>query len=167
MNTNPIVVQERMSIDNTDWIHSQVQKKKQQSEPDDLIDAHQDGIMKGITRHERVLQAALNENLIKIFEISEKYFHEVKNNLSPKNMYIKVHNITCYESLIIVNKKKYLNRSQRAEAYEKMRDINNLIKSEIFRISFSFKTESENLNEDSIISDGFFFKYAPKSRKTQ
>jgi hypothetical protein len=160
-----MIITERIPIDTTDWVESENQKLQQTSDPDDLIDAHLSGIKIGLNKKEMMIQQAFDKNIEEALNSTSDLYKDLESDINPVGMFLKVHNISSYEVLILVDKNSYLNSVNRKLAYEKIRKIENNIKSNIFKLSITLKPNSENTSETAINANGFFYKYEPKSRQ--
>lgn len=138
------------------------EKSKDVYTGDDLIDAFLRGKKVGQDEHYRILSKQLEENINKAAELAENLFDEIsKNKIQPIEIHLKAEDITKYKALVIVSKDDFISDNFR-QVYTIARKIKDKSETENFYISFAFTTSSEHLNEQLLLSDGFFMKYEKK-----
>lgn len=111
---------------------------------------------------------SLSKNLNKAATLSESIFHTANNDyfVHITKAYLKLETIHQYETLFLVDKKDFLSDKLR-EVYQKSHSIKADFNCDDFYISFKFMPFSEDLNLDSLHSDGFTLVYNSERRKQQ
>ena len=154
------------AIPSEDWENAANKAKKEaHSEPDDIIQAWEAGIDRGINETERVLVKHFQANLHEISEITEKFYSELKSeiDLTPVNAFLRVNSISSFDILFVVDLEKYIT-GNRKTAYQRARDLRSeFCKGSDIKIDISFMADSSNFNPKMVNAEGFTFKYAPKS----
>ena len=99
-------------------------------------------------------------NLSKATTLSETIFHTAYEDykVKIKKALLKIDNIEHFETLFIVDRGTYFSENLK-EVYKKSFSIKKDFNCDTFRIDFKFMPSSENLNIESINSDGFVFSY--------
>jgi hypothetical protein len=129
---------------------------------DDLIDAFLKGKEAGKNERERILINQLNNNIIHAANISEKMFSEAaKKKIKLLSIHLKAEDITRYVALFVADKEDFLSDKFRS-LYIKAQKLKDEAETDNFYISFSFMPQSPALDENCLISDGFFMKYEKK-----
>jgi len=124
------------------------------------------GMRIAVKTQKATLVKKFQENFLGATNTSELLYSRLnkETNLGCNKMFLKIHNIKIFETLIVVSFDSYLTPN-RQKGYEIARQIKNETKNKNFSIIFTFLPETKSLNIKSVSGDGFFFKYAPKSQK--
>lgn len=86
----------------------------------------------------------------------------LKSKLKEKNievvgMFLKISDFKAFKCLVILNSDDYYNDDKRRNAYKLSRHINDT--NSRIELQFSLMSNSEEMDESNIISDGYSFKY--------
>jgi len=126
---------------------------------DDLIDAYVKGKEEGKDEFLKILAKQFNDNIVIATSVSEKLLEEAeKLNIKFDGIRIKAEGITKFIALFLTNEVDFISDKFR-RIYTLSRKLKNQSESASFYITFSFIPVTNNLNEKSLSSDGFFLKY--------
>jgi len=142
---------------------NQEAKKSIKSEPDDIIHAWESGVDKGMDTTQQILKKSFLENIQKAFNVSESLYAKLGSIAKIENVYLRANDITNFETLLIVEKAAYISE-KRNEIYEIARATKAESKGDFFNISFTFMPYANSINQNSLNSEGFVFKYEGQSR---
>lgn len=128
---------------------------------------------KGIKRGKQMAISDLKKNLkmkfkknkIKAQKMGVKFFSILnKNGFNCSVVYLMVEDMSKFRLLFLVNKDKYLSeefKNIRSLAISERKKINKTN----FYISLMFVPEVQTLDQNKIVSEGYFYSYNGKSRK--
>lgn len=126
--------------------------------------AFDEGFKKGIDAKEVALKNFFSLNIDKATNLGELLFKKFESlDFKCNHLMLKALDLRSFEFLFIVDEQKYLSVS-RKEIYKLIRDTKKENNSQEFRFECLIMPESESINYDLIISEGFSLKYEPKSR---
>lgn len=126
--------------------------------------AFHEGFRKGLDAKEVALKNFFNQNIDKATNLAESLFEKFENlNFKCNHLMLKALDLRSFELLFIVDEKKYLDESKKA-AYKLIRETKKEVNSQEFRFECLIMPESQSINFDLIISEGFSLKYEPKAR---
>lgn len=137
-------------------------QKEGTSSPDPIIDAYLKGLEAGKTEYTQVLTSQFAANMNESGVATEKLLCELEKHKVPvQAVFLKADGITSFEVLFIVNEKDFIADDFRS-IYTIARQIKNEHLSDNYYIAFSFMPQSNNFKENSLIADGYSWKYSKK-----
>jgi hypothetical protein len=127
-----------------------------------MIDTYLQGVKDGKDEVFNKLRKLFRTNLKNATEISENLAIDAKSKrVNFKSIHLRADDIYNFTVLFIIEKEDFLN-----EKFKKVLKVarNNKVEAlkENFYINFNFVPFSANLNEKSILADGYFLKYDKK-----
>ncbi|HBX50907.1 MAG: hypothetical protein A2275_11075 [Bacteroidetes bacterium RIFOXYA12_FULL_35_11] len=126
---------------------------------EDVLNAYEKGVHKGKQLAIDDTKKFFTENLIKAQTLSSDFLSYIARlGINCKTAYLSIERIDKFKALFIVEKENYLQDEFKkiyceAFGFRKMHNNNQ------FELRFSFMAESDDLNEEVIISDGYIFKH--------
>lgn len=78
-------------------------------------------------------------------------------NVNVINMYLKFVDFATFKCLVIIKKEDFYNKEKRWKSYKISEHINST--NSRINLTFSFTSDTEDLFEDNITSDGYIFRY--------
>lgn len=127
---------------------------------DDLINAYIQGKKEGLEQTKKLVF----DHLIKNIEKSGNHVAEVfvflkENNFTPLSAYLKINSWDDLSIMLIIPEKEFI-EDRVLKVYDFLTDFEENVKEELYSLEFNIcDTEEDNLNEQHIISDGYFLKY--------
>ncbi len=154
-----------INLETKGWITSNAEKMKE-SHPDDLINAWQMGVNKGLSLKNKIVKQYFEEKFNKALEEATQLFNFLndKVKMNCKEAYFKVNDIVDFEVLYLVDSKNYLSEKLH-RCYDEALKIKADCKKEDFSFNFSFKPKTKNTKAEYIYADGYILKYAVQTRK--
>lgn len=126
---------------------------------DDLIDAFLRGKEAQANQTEQILLEKLVSNLTLAKDAGISLFGKLKETgIDCKKAFLRINSIAEFEILTVLAKENYENDTV-SGAYKTARLLKKEVNNNSFRMWFSFMSESDHLNTERIISDGYYFKY--------
>lgn len=157
MSNNEVFQDELLnSIVNPNWRHETLEDEKNR--------AYKEGFKKGLDAKEVAIKNFFNTNIDKATDIAETLFKEFnKINFKCNSLMLKPRDLKSFELLYIVNEDTYLSAA-RKEVYKLIRAYKKENNSNEFQFECLIMPESGEINLSLVQSEGFSFKYEPKSR---
>lgn len=144
------------SLINPNWKNESEEALKKQ--------AFHEGFKKGMDAKDVAIKQFFTSNLEKATKLAEQLFYEFKElNFECKHLMLKPLDLMSFEFLFVVEEAKYLSDSRRA-VYATIRKNKKEVNSNEFRFECLLMPENGEINFDLIISEGYSFKYEPKTR---
>lgn len=129
---------------------------------DHLIDAYIKGKQDGKHEFMQILTRQLETNINIAAHAAEKLFDEaVKKQIKFKTIHLKADAITKFSALFITDKSDYVSDTFR-DIFVTARKLKHEVESDSFYISFLFMAATGEIDERTLISDGYFLKYDKK-----
>jgi hypothetical protein len=126
--------------------------------------AFNEGFKKGFDAKELAFKNFFSLNLDKATELAEFLFKSFESlNFKCNHLMLKPLDLRSFEFLFIVDEDIYLSPA-RKEVYKLIRKTKKESNSQEFRFECLIMPQSEKINFDLIISEGFSLKYEPKTR---
>ena len=139
----------------SDWI----KKEKESYTSDEVINAYLQGEKDGQSAKEKVLIQKLEENLKLAQKIVENINEEmVKSNFTSIRSYLRIKSLFRFDAVFSINKDDYLSTGFDA-IYKLSRDFKSACNNDSFNINTTFMPITDSLNEERLVSDGFYFTY--------
>lgn len=156
----------RIDLETKGWIISSTQKLKE-STPDDLINAWETGVRKGLNLKDKIVEEYFNNKVNEALSQATKLFNILNTevNIPCKDIYFRVNDIQDFDFLYIVDFDAYLSEKLK-DGFQEALKIQKECKNRELGFNFIFKPYSKNTKTDCITADGYVLKYAPKSRKS-
>lgn len=126
--------------------------------------AFNEGYKKGIDAKEVAVKNFFRLNIEKATNLAETLFKKFESLIFKCNhLMLKALDLRSFEFLFIVDEKTYLS-DFRKDVYKLIREIKKETNNQEFRFECLIMPESESINYDLIISEGFSLKYEPQTR---
>jgi len=126
---------------------------------DDLINAYIQGKKEGLEQTKKLVF----DHLIKNIDKSGNHVDEVisflkENNFTLIAAYLKINSWDNLSIMLIIPEKEFI-EDRILIAYDFLADFEANIKEELYTLGFNICDTDDKLNEQHIISDGYFLKY--------
>ncbi|MCU0375447.1 MAG: hypothetical protein MUF24_09075 [Chitinophagaceae bacterium] len=129
---------------------------------DHLIDAYIKGKQDGKHEFIQILTRQLEQNISIAADAAEKLFDEaIKKQIKFKAIHLRADAITKFAALFITDKNDYVSDTFR-DVFVTARKLKSELESDSFYISFLFMAATTDMDERTLISDGYFLKYEKK-----
>jgi uncharacterized FlaG/YvyC family protein len=125
---------------------------------DEVIDAYIQGKKEGLEQIQKVALEKMIENIKKSGEFTTEllnFFHKEKFN--PVSAYLKIISWNLYNVLITIPEEEYLS-DRFLSIYEYISQFEEKNKNDFYKLEITI-TDTNNLNNKNIISDGYIFKH--------
>ena len=158
-------IREAINVNTQDWIQSSVNKLKK-SEPDDLIDAWETGVKRGMSITEKVVRDVFDKLLRDAIGNAYTFFVKLREELkvSCDTFFIRFSGGPGeFEILYLIKLDDYLSDKLK-NVYIEANKLKAESLKENCRIQIIFKAKTSNTKIENIVADGFILHYAPKSR---
>lgn len=143
-------------------------KWRRYANTDDILDAWNDGIEKGVKEGKKrvfsELEATFEENLKKTFRLSELLRDYIMKDQGVvcSMVTVRPESINAFESLFAVDSEAYLRPDFRKAAYGKARELSKSLIGDNINLEFIITSSSPELNQSILISNGYSYMYRPE-----
>ena len=139
----------------SDWIKTE----KEIYTSDEVINAYLQGEKDGQSATEKVLIQKLEENLALDKKIVEQINEEiVKSNFATLRSYLRIKSLFRFDAVFSISESDYLS-TDFDTIYKLSREFKTKCNNDSFNINTTFMPTTDSLNEDRLVSDGFYFTY--------
>jgi len=130
----------------------------------DLLRAYMKGRMDEKNEADRIIKKQFFDNVEKAKGIGEHLYQEIIDNqqIIPVMLYLKPESLTVFKYLFIFKLEDYLS-DKLFEVYHILRRKKQEVSNDTFRILFQNTPNTDHLNHECLMADGFFFRYEPKA----
>lgn len=156
----------KINLETKGWIASSTKKMKESS-PDDLINAWEKGVLRGLNLKDKIIGQYFTEKVNEALNTAEKLFNKLndKIKIDCTEVFFKINDLTDFDFLYIVDLDSYLSDKLNHGLSEALK-VKQVCKSKDLGFNFIFKPLTKNINQENIFADGYVLKYAPQSRQT-
>jgi hypothetical protein len=127
---------------------------------DELIEAYLQGCKEGVDQFKKVLLKKLSENLFQAQQLGNAFIHRLnKDGEICIGAHLKYMDIERYKIIFVINADIYYSFELMDPLYELAFSFEAENNSNDFSIEIAFMPQSEHLNNDRLVSDGFIFEY--------
>jgi hypothetical protein len=125
-----------------------------------------DGYLKGMADGEQEIEKRNIQQFKTKIKLSTSVAEELFSLANEKgfkfySVYLKYIGLNSFGAIYFVDEDLYLSSNMK-EAFKLSRNLRQKYKSEDFQISFLFSAKGDNINNDALVSDGYFIKYEKK-----
>lgn len=155
-----------ISLETKGWITSSA-KRMRESHPDDLIDAWEKGVLRGLDLKDKIIQQYFKEKLNKALNAATQLFNILNKEIEIgcKEIFCKINNVRDFDFLYLVDFNSYLSEKPK-NGFNEAKKVKKECKNMDLGFNFIFKPLTKHTNRDNIYADGYVLRYAPGSRKT-
>jgi len=126
---------------------------------DHIIDAYLKGKNEGLEQQERLIIEKLISNIDKSGKHTTQVInHLLKKGLNPTAAFLKINSWDNFETLIIISEKDFLS-TKMLKVYEYISKLESKVSEDMYYLQISFHSKDENIDEESIRSDGYILKH--------
>lgn len=147
------------------WITSNAGELKK-THPDDVINAWEKGVLKGLDLRDEIIKDFFNKKLNKVLDHATRLFNILNDEVDMHctKAFLRVNQIKEFEVLYLVGFNEYLTEKLKL-SYKKALEVKKECKEEDIKFDFIFKPETKHTKIDNIFADGYLLRYVPKTRK--
>ncbi len=126
---------------------------------DELIDAYLKGKEAQKNENKKILIEKLEANLKQAQGIVENLVEEIRSKgFKIYKSYLRINNIVKFDAIFDVSLEDYTSDAFN-EIYKEGHEIKKTVNSDTFHLNLIYMPHTENLNEESVVCDGFIFSY--------
>jgi hypothetical protein len=144
-------------------------KEKRFYSADEVINAYFLGVDKGYSKAKieynnnnerfKILFKTFEDNLNIAKQTCEKFLGEIcKNGFKSLGVWLRSYSLTSFDAIFVIDKKDFVNEEFLA-IYTLSQEIREKVNNNSFNISLTFMPNSNHLNEDKLLADGYVLNY--------
>ncbi len=161
-----MVVAEKIQADKSEWLPATDNPSSLDDFNNRVVDAYKkrkkDGYVDGVNDIMDKMFQGFSSKLHNAMKLSSDLYLEFSSDRTDlAGMYLKIVSLSEFKAIVILPTPMFYSK-QRRELTEKMIDLSLSTAKNDFRITFSSIPNKEELNIDSLISDGYVFQYDNK-----
>ena len=136
-----------------------IKQEKETYTSDELINAYLQGKNEGQSQKVKILLDALGKNISLAQYIIESINEEIiKNNFNSLKSYLRIKSLNIFDAVFTIELEDYLS-DDFDKVYKLSREYKNKNNTDSFNINTTFMPVTDSLNEERLISDGFYLIY--------